>query len=131
MKKRMICLVVFSLTGCSPSSLSEYRTEGEGHIKKLVEELAEIESVSQLEAKQVKLKKRFTAMVDLMIAAKKFQLKHAEDGQEITPWQLEMSNALKRELIRIYQLEGCAEKFEEIERDTMHRLDLFEKSKSY
>ena len=117
----------FLFTGCSPTSLSEYRAEGEGYIKKLIEELIEIDSVSQLEEKEIRLKKRFSAITDLMIAAKKYQIKHPNDIGELTTWQLEMSDALKKEMIRLYQIDGCASKLEEIQRDSLHKLDLFER----
>ncbi len=127
MKRLFFLLFLISFTGCSPSSIYEYRSEGEESIKKLVQELSQIENVSQLEVKEVRLKKRFTALVELMIAAKKFQAKHHDEGQEVTFWQLELSEALKREMIRIYEIEGCAPLMEEIERDAVHKLDLAER----
>lgn len=126
--KRLFFLLLAPLTtACAPTSLSEYRAEGEGQIKKLLEELAQIESVSQLENKEIRLKKRFSTIADLMIAAKKFQIKHPEDIEEVTTWQVEVSEALKNELKRLYEIEGCAEKIEEIQRDSLHKLDLFER----
>ena len=124
MKRFLMMGLFLLLSGCAPASLGEYRTEGEDHIKKLMHELSQVESLSGLEARQLKLKKRFTAIVDLIIAAKKFQAKHPEENTEITVWQVEMSDALKRELIRVYAIEGCAELMEEIERDALHKLDL-------
>ena len=127
MKTQMLLFFLVFLTGCAPSTVSEYRTEGEGHIIKLIEELSQIETASQLETKQGRLKKRFALLVDLMIEAKKFQIKRSGDSDEVTTWQLKLSDRLKRELIRIYEIEGCAEIIEEIERSGIHRLDLFER----
>lgn len=127
MKRLFILLLFASLSGCSPSSICEYRTEGEEPIKRLIYELSQIETVGQLEAREGRLKKCFSSLVDLMIAAKKFQAKRHDEGGEVTFWQLELSEALRREMIRIYEIEGCSELMEEIERDALHKLDIMER----
>ena len=126
-KHLLLLPFVLLTTSCAPTSLSEYRAEGEGQIKKLLEELTHIDSISQLESKEVRLKKRFSAIADLMIAAKKFQMKHPDEAEDVTTWQIEVSEALKQELTRLYEIQGCAEKIEEIQRDSLHKLDLFKR----
>src|SRR3990167_9021263 len=107
MKRLWIFLLLASLTACSPSSISEYRAEGEVPIKKLITELSQIETLTELEAKESRLRKQFSSLATLMIAAKKIQTKHHDERQEVTVWQLELSEALKREMIRVYEIEGC------------------------
>lgn len=117
------------LSGCSPSSMEEYRFEGESLVRSLIEECQKIESKEDLLLEKPRLKKKFDKIVDLMIAARKFQVKHL-DSEIPVDLRLAASNALKEEFIRIYKIEGCQSLMEDIQRDSLHKLDLFSRKQA-
>ncbi len=117
-----ICILL--ITSCSPSSIDEFQLEGEDIAKELLKELVKVHSLSDLKREGPKIKKEYLHLVDVMIAAKKYQNRHPNDE---VPGQigLEASEALKKEFIRVYQLEGCSELMEALQRESLHKLDLF------
>lgn len=122
-------LVLGALVGCSPSSIEEYRFEGESLVRQIISECQQIQSQEDLIAEKPKLKKKFHKLVDLMIAARKFQVKHI-DMEVSSDFRLAANNALKEEFIRIYKIEGCQALMEEIQRDSLHKLDLFSRKQA-
>jgi len=121
----IVCLL-FAL-GCSPSSLEDYQHEGEAVCRLLIKELKKIESREDLIKATPKLKKRFHQVVDIVIEARKFQEGHPEEKKEFTFDPRQMSDLLKSELKRIYQIEGGRELMEHAQREALIRLDAFEK----
>ncbi|MBS0619871.1 MAG: hypothetical protein JSS61_00215 [Verrucomicrobia bacterium] len=118
-------LALLLLAGCAPSSMEEYRAEGESRCRLLVRDLEGIENRQQLLLSEATLKKHFDALIDLMIEAKKFHLAHPDDTSS------EMSAAeevLQEELRRIYRLEGGREIVERAQSEALIRLDAFERS---
>ncbi len=110
--------------GCSPSSIEEFQFEGEDVAKGLLKELGRVYSLSDLKKEGPKLKKEYEHLARLMIAAKKYQNRHPND--EVSGLiGFEVSEALKKEFMRIYQLGGCSEVMEELQRESLHKLDLF------
>jgi hypothetical protein len=117
----LLPLLAIALAACSPTSLEEYHYEGENIAKEIALELTKVHSEKDLFRLAPKLKKKFSLMVDLMVAARKCQKRSEEDfyhGSE------EASDLLKEELIRIYEIDGCQETLEEMQREALHRLDL-------
>ncbi len=112
------------LVACSPSSIEEFQFEGENIAKRLLKQLEKVHSVSDLKREGPKLKKEYAHLARLMIAAKKFQNSHPNE-EEPGLEGLEVSEDLKKEFIRIYQLEGCLELMEELQRESLHKLDLY------
>ena len=126
MKKKIFILVVL-LYGCSPSSLEDYHWEGENIAKAILYSLEKVESTHDLAHEGVRLKKEFARLTRLIIAASKYQSKHpSEEIRELIGF--EVSEKLKKEFIRIYQIEGCQQVMEELQRESLHRLDLFHNS---
>jgi Tfp pilus assembly protein PilP len=126
MKKTVLFgLLLLVLVGCSPSSLEDFQHEGESLSRKLIKELAQIHNKSELHQAAPQLQKRFEQIVDLMIAARKYQQTHPdEDLMQDSP----VSDALVQELKRIYQIEGGRQVIEKAQREALIRLDAFEKS---
>lgn len=110
------------LAGCGPSTPEEYRYEGESIVRLLHSDLCRVESLADLKVEAPKIKKRFTILTDLMIRAKKRQLQFDENlmGES----NAYLSDELKSEFIRIYQIEGCQKYMEDLQRESLHRLDL-------
>ena len=119
-------ILFFLISGCSPNSLKEYQTEGEALAKLLISELREVESTADLLKRSAKVKKIFSQLTELMICAKTYQMKHPEE-QGLDFSQRETSEILQRELMRIYQIDGCQDLMEDLQRESLHRLDLFHK----
>lgn len=119
------CFLIGCMTGCSPSSLEEYYYEGESLGKELLRDLESIQTAADLYQNQAKLKKRFKMLVKLMIAAKEYELSHKEEELSFSP-NRHMSEALKKEFIRIYQIEGCQEMMENLQRESLHKLSRFD-----
>ncbi len=118
---RFFALLIFCVS-CSPSSMAEFQLEGEGIAKTVLARLQEVESVSDLVREGPRLKKEFASLVKVMIEAKKYRAENPEEEAPVLV-RLEVSEALKREFIRVYQLEGCAEVMEGLQRESLHRLD--------
>jgi hypothetical protein len=124
MMKRFLFLGILFLSGCAPSSPEEYCFEGEGAIRKIVEECKKVHSKEDLLLERPKIKRNLMRLTDLMIAAKKFQMKNPEEEVTLNLSQAP-SNQLKEEFLRIYKIEGCREIMEEMERESLHKLDAF------
>lgn len=115
-----------ALFGCAPSSQKEFQKEGESISRQLLSDLQKIQNTEELIKNQPLLKKRFSDLVDLMIAAREFQEEHQE---EIEPavFDERFNELIVIELSRIYQMERGRELIEKAQREPMNRLDLFER----
>lgn len=125
MKLRFFFLALIFVS-CSPNSKEEWRLEGANISRDLIESFKEIHSLDELERKAPRIKKKFNKLVDLVIAAKKYHMKHPDEEESKVRPEL-VNELLKAELIRIYQIDGCQPYLEEIERDSLHKLDQFAK----
>jgi Tfp pilus assembly protein PilP len=120
----LLLFFLVSLLGCSPNSLEDYHHEGQSIVKKLIEDLKPIQSREELELALPILKKRFEALVDVMIASMKFQDKHeGEFFEEKEEYAFSLDDELLEELKRVYQLEKGRELIEKAEREPLLRLD--------
>lgn len=125
MRKKFFCALVF-LTSCSPGSIREYQIEGEDVAKNIIKILEKVESPQDVERDSLKLKKEYAALVKIVIDARKYQQNHP--GEEVRgPISSEVSDKLKKEFIRIYQIEGCQDVMEALQRESLHKLDLYQR----
>lgn len=113
-------LIALWLVSCAPTSMEEFRQEGESIVLSLIQCLEKIETPADLKAESPRLKKKFAELADLMAAAKKCQLKTPK--KDALEPNLEISDSLKAEFVRIYRIEGCQEIMEEIQRESLHSL---------
>jgi hypothetical protein len=120
-----IIFIFFVAIGCTPHSLEEFEEEGEGVMRALIEELQAIHNREQLLAASGRLQKQFDRLVDIMIAAKEFSRSHPDLEKEESI-QHELSDQLRIELNRLYQLEGGRQIIEKSQEKALHRLDAFE-----
>lgn len=127
MMRFLLCmLVLLALSACSPSSLEDFRYEGESICKELAEELKEIGTYEQLVKEAPKIKSYFDQLVSLMIQARKFQKEHEEDKSFIDSVG---SSALLYELKRVYEIDGGRDVIEKAQKEALIRLDASEKRK--
>lgn len=114
-------LLVFS--GCAPSSMEEYRREGEALCRSFTQDLQKIETREDLVKAIAKIKRHYEEIADLVIAAKDFKKEHI--GEAIDSWNSPDTLAgetLMLELKRIYRIEGGEELMENAQREAFFRL---------
>ena len=102
--------------------MQEYRYEGESIARSILYDLVDVHSKEDLILLTPSLKKKFSKLTDLMLIANKYHKNHSED-EENEEIDHRISDALKEQFIRIYQIDGCQEVMEEIQRDSVHRLN--------
>ncbi|QZA59035.1 hypothetical protein [Candidatus Rhabdochlamydia porcellionis] len=122
MKKLFI--IFFVLLGCNPSSYEDFQFEGNAHCRKMLNTLKSIQDRQQLLQAQPILKQHFEDLVDLMIAARKFQQRSLESKEFYPSFY---SIALKEELKRLYEIEGGREIIERTQKQAFLRLGMVER----
>ena len=117
------CLVVaLLLASCGPTSLEDFRKEGEAICRSLVHDLQKIQSREELVRAAPHLKKRFSQLVGSIIEARLYQRESSEESS----FEPNAFDALLLfELKRIYAIEGAREIMESVEREALIRLDGF------
>lgn len=129
MKKILSFTILLLLAACSPNSLEDFQHEGEALLRTLCGELNKIQSREMLGKAEPGLKEMFSAMVGLMIEARKYQAEHPEERMsEGALCDHFLNEALLLELKRVYQLEGGRELIERTQREALIRLDAFERT---
>jgi hypothetical protein len=119
---------LLGLAGCGPHSLEDFREEGEKITKVLIVELQKIHTREQLIKNGPLLQKLFNELTTLMIAAREYREKYQEvESLEFTSKNHELSEQLRKELNRLYQLEGGRELIEKYQQEALYRLDLAQK----
>jgi hypothetical protein len=124
MRTHVFCVaLLFCLAGCSPSSLDDFRCEGESLCKELTQELRGIETSEQLIKEGPKIKTYFDKLAILIIQARKFQQEHEYTENFVDGKSLASQNLLS-ELKRIYQMEGGRDIIEKAEQEALIKLSI-------
>lgn len=110
--------LLFFLQGCSPSTKDEWRLEGISVVRLLIKELEEIDGFIDLEKRQKTIKKKYLSLVDIMIAQ---DLCSDESLAVLT--DTFYSDALQKQYVRLFQLEGCRDMLFSIQKEALHKLD--------
>jgi hypothetical protein len=118
-------ILLLLLVSCTPSSFADFQREGERISREISLELHEIETLPQLLHHETFLKDKFSRLTLLMIEARKFQREMGEEAEEFVSG--EESLVLKRELLRIYAIEGGRDVIERCQSEALLKLDAFEK----
>ncbi len=125
---RYVIFIFILFCGCSPNSLEDFQQEGESIIRKLTLDLETIHTREDLNKSLPKLKKKFDCIVDLLIEAKAYKEAHPDEmSMELGEDNFYLNVDLMNELKRIYRLEGGKEIIEKTQRESLIRLDAFEK----
>ncbi len=124
----LFCVLIF-LSSCSSSHLEDCRERGREVTKILLSELKEIKKKEDLSAKAATLKSLFNELVDRMIEGREILKKSQgiEEIKEFSRKDLILSQELRMELKRIYQIEGGRECIEKFQEGALLRLDAYEK----
>ncbi|MCH9611928.1 MAG: hypothetical protein S4CHLAM102_04040 [Chlamydiia bacterium] len=126
MKGLFTILILTLLTACAPSTSADFKNEGESLCRSLIHDLQNIETYDDLLAHSNKIRKKINKLCDLMIQAKKSQIKNPTYAPDFD--SSIVSDLLAEELDRVYTIENCKEFIENLERDALHRLDDFDRS---
>ncbi len=110
------------LISCGPRSLDDFQEEGEGVIRSLVQELKSIHKRDQLLAACPKLQRYFDRLAMIMIEAEEYQKKHGEKENGQNQLNHELSDQLRVELNRIYEIEGGRQIMEKCQEKGLHLL---------
>ena len=92
------------LSACAPSSVDEFRQQGEEAAASLTDEMRRIHSKEELQAALPKLRKKYLRIAKLALAARELA---REDGESFPP--TEASDELYAEIARLYELPGGRE----------------------
>ena len=112
------------LLGCNPSSYEDFQCEGDAHCRKMLSTLKAIQDRQQLLQAQPILKQHFEDLVNLIIAARKFQ----QNNLEIKDFHPSFYSVhLKEELKRIYEIESGREIIEKAQKQAFLRLSTWER----
>ena len=114
-------LLIF--TGCAPSTIEEYRREGEAICRSFTHELQKIESREDLVRASPKIKQHYEQIAQIVIEAQNFKNEHS--GEAVDPFHstdMLASEELMMELKRIYRMEGGKELMENAQKEALFRL---------
>lgn len=123
----LILFTLFIISSCSARSLDDFREEGQAISHDITAELREVHNREDLVAIAPKLKRLFDDLVDTIIAAREYQQNNSvreEAVQDST-----VSDELRMELNRVYQIEGVRQLIEKAQEPALNRLDAFNKRK--
>jgi DNA gyrase/topoisomerase IV subunit A len=110
-------------SGCTPSSMEEYRREGEALCRSFTHELQKIESREDLVRASPKIKQHYEEIVQLIIEAQNFKNVHSQEAIEaFETSDMLASEELMMELKRIYRMEGGKELMENAQKEALFRL---------
>ena len=107
-------LVFLSFAGCSPTTLEDICIEGESQVKKLAEELREIETKEALKKALPRIERRFLKIAELLIELEKMPHKERDP--------MEVSERLFIEMARLYEIPGGREMLESAQVAAIDRL---------
>ncbi|NGX45071.1 MAG: hypothetical protein K940chlam2_00213 [Chlamydiae bacterium] len=122
---KMTFLFAFMMvvSGCGPRVMDDFHRAGEDICRELTVELRGIDHIEELLEKEGSLEKKFQKLVDLMIAAK---IASGKRGGALAVSEGPYSQKLRKELTRIYEIEGASEIIERAQKEPLIRLGAFD-----
>ncbi|HSX12164.1 MAG TPA: hypothetical protein VLF61_01595 [Rhabdochlamydiaceae bacterium] len=128
MRNPIFFLSFLVLCACSPDSLDDYQKEGQLLCRHLAKELKNIHTREELLKSELSIKKKFDQLVELILEARQYQIKHPDEYATTSEEQSPFSEELLFELKRLYaHIEGGREIIERAQKEALIRLDGFEK----
>lgn len=118
MKKILFALCF--LTSCNLSSEGDFRSEGEKIVEEISFILSRVETHDELQSAVPRLKKKFNKLAALLLEVRSFREKNPDRSFSEEP--LLESEALFRELARLYEIPGCREIVEQAQIEAVYKL---------
>ncbi len=107
------------LCACAPSSVEDFRCEGEALSQGLASEMRHIQTREDLRCEMPRLRKKFLKLSELLLAAREFRANHPEIEVQAPSFA---SDELFAELARLYELPGGRELIESAQCEAIERL---------
>ena len=114
-----VILALLFLCACAPSSVEDFRYEGEALSQALTHEMRQIQTREDLQAALPQLRKKFLKLSDVLLAAREFRSNHPEIE---VPAPSYASDELFAELARLYELPGGRELIESAQSEAIQQL---------
>lgn len=110
------------MCACGPRSIDDFREEGNGVARSLIQELKQIHNREELVAAVPQIKIYFNKMITLMIQAEEWQKEHQAEVPELTKENHLVCDELRAQLTRISQIDGAGDLLELCQTDALERL---------
>lgn len=123
-----IFLILLFLTSCSAKSPEHFLARSRAINLELIQDLQQVDDLDSLVEVLPALQRHFNDLVEVMIEAKKWQIKHKttwRPGEE----DLMISQQLALELTRVYSIPTARVLIEKSQETALLTLDAFEKRK--
>ena len=126
--KRLFQLIFLILifTSCN-KSLDDYKEEGEGITRSLIQELRLSHTRKDLQLSCPRLQALFSSLSELMILAHELQERNHVSSVELTKENHDLSEQLRVELNRIFLLDGGKELIEKCQEPALQKLEAYQK----
>ncbi len=114
----LLFFLPFLLLLCSCSSHGRSNTQAVRYARSLCQELEQVESVDELKERELKIKKLFNNIAQLLIESS-----HSSDERQPLPLPPELAHKLREQLERIYRMEEGREIMERAQGEALRWLD--------
>lgn len=119
-------LSLLLLMGCSHECESSFKEDASLIMRSFIEELIPVKTSADLKKRQKKIRKLYIDLSDIAINAKKWADKETRISVcDDHFYDESLNELLKKELERIYKIEGAQELMEEFQREAIERLGEF------
>lgn len=126
----LLFLLFFGAVGCTQRSLEDFEEDGNNLVSFLIRDLQAIHTREDLVSASTSIQGYFDRLASLMISVEEFVDAHPEVNKEqVPPQERELSDQLRLELNRIYEIEGGREIIEKCEQSALMRLQQRNKKK--
>lgn len=122
----VLALIFFFLSACNAKSPDYFLAQSRAINRELLELTENIEDLDDLLAAQAPLQRLFNQLVDVMIAAHKWQIKTSVIWQG-TEEDQRLCRELKSQFCRLYQIPTAKVLIEKCQETALMRLDTFER----
>lgn len=123
-----ILFIFFFLFSCTPTSSEDYQTLATSEILQFVNLLKKINDPSDLKKWQKKVEDHFNKLAKIMINYRTYLEKHPEAPSKRLSKLEDAASLLKKEIYRIYELDGGFDLIEDMQKNAYLKLSLFEHS---
>lgn len=122
----ILALIILVFSSCSSKSPDYFLARGRAINQEIISELNQITDLEMLVERLPVLQQHFSDLVEVMIEAKKWQIKHKTSWKP-TVQDIEISQELANALVRIYEIPTARVLIEKCQEPALLALDTYEK----
>lgn len=119
---RCFFLFLLFLASCGPSSIEDFKEEGQSKAHRVLGLLKTINTREQLMDAEVYLEAYYDEIAEILLAAEHFRKKYKLDSPEFSEKDHLLSENLRVEMMRIYRLDGGKEILEKCQQKAIAKL---------